>query len=132
MVRASRFAIGKVGGPIPPLAYSKRKPFRNGGLFCSRVALNKHENICKMEEYFVYILYSQYKDRYYIGSCSNLHTRLDRHNAGATPSTKAGRPWKLVYSEMYSSKSEALKRENYIKKQKSRLYIVSLINSSDG
>jgi putative endonuclease len=45
-----------------------------------------------MEEYFVYILYSQSRDRYYIGSCSNIQTRLERHNAGATPSTKPGRP----------------------------------------
>jgi putative endonuclease len=84
-----------------------------------------------MEEYFVYILYSHSKNRYYIGSCSTIPARLERNNAGATPSTKSGRPWIVVYSEKFCSKTDALKRENNIKKQKSRLYIESLINSSN-
>ncbi len=85
-----------------------------------------------MEEYFVYILYSQSKAKYYTGSTSDLDARLKRHNAGATPSTKPGRPWIIVYSERFPSKSDALIREKYIKKQKSRLFIETLINSSAG
>ncbi|WP_462318584.1 GIY-YIG nuclease family protein [Marinilabilia sp.] len=82
--------------------------------------------------HFVYILYSENKDRYYVGSSSDVETRLQRHNAGATPSTKSGRPWKAVYEEEYPSKQDALKRENHIKRMKSRVYIERLIDSSVG
>ena len=78
--------------------------------------------------HFVYILQSQSNDRYYIGSCADIVKRLERHNAGATSSTKACRPWKVVYSERFNDKSEALKRENYIKRMKSRKYIEGLMH----
>ena len=62
--------------------------------------------------HYVYILYSNTKDRYYIGSTSDIDERLKRHNAGATQSTKSGKPWKAVYTKQFDSKSEALKYEN--------------------
>jgi putative endonuclease len=77
--------------------------------------------------YFIYILYSDSKDKYYIGSTAELEKRLLRHNQGATKSTKGARPWRIVYSETYEDKTEALKRELYIKRMKSRIYIESLI-----
>jgi putative endonuclease len=77
--------------------------------------------------HFVYILYSISKDRYYIGSCADIINRLQRHNAGATPSTKAGRPWKIVYKKEFDSKTEALKYENYLKRMKSRSMLETLI-----
>ena len=81
--------------------------------------------------HFVYIIYSETRERYYIGSCADLEIRLKRHNAGATTSTKNGRPWKMVYNETFSSKTEALKREINIKKMKSRIYIEELIRKSE-
>ena len=79
--------------------------------------------------YYVYILYSKRRDRYYTGFTANdLEWRLQRHNLGWTRSTKSGIPWKLMYYETYKTKSEALKREKQIKRQKSRVYIESLIN----
>jgi putative endonuclease len=77
--------------------------------------------------YFVYILYSKSKDRFYIGHTHDLNQRLLQHNAGRTPSTKAGRPWIIVYSETYNDKGSAAKRELEIKNKKSRKYIESLI-----
>ncbi|MGM0620933.1 MAG: GIY-YIG nuclease family protein [Bacteroidota bacterium] len=77
--------------------------------------------------YFTYILFSEKLRRYYIGSSQNITKRLERHNAGATRSTKAGRPWKIVYFEECNTKAEAIKREYYIKRMKSRDFINSLI-----
>ena len=82
--------------------------------------------------HFVYILYSISRDRYYVGSTSDLEERLNRHNAGATTSTKSGRPWKVVYSEEFLTRSDSLKRENEIKRQKSRVYIEGLIARNAG
>ncbi len=74
-------------------------------------------------------MYSEIKDRYYIGSTENLERRLERHNQGATKSTKNGRPWKIVYTEEYKTKSEAIIRELYIKRMKSKVFIEKLIKA---
>jgi putative endonuclease len=79
--------------------------------------------------YYTYILKSKRIDRFYIGSCQNLDVRLTRHNAGMSRSTKAFVPWEIVYFEEHSTKSDAIKREYYIKKQKSKSYILNLIHS---
>ena len=81
-------------------------------------------------QHFVYIIYSHLTDRYYIGSSDDVQQRLLRHNAGATPSTKPGRPWKIVYTKEFSSKTDALNFENYLKRMKSRIMIESLIHNS--
>ena len=78
--------------------------------------------------YYTYILYSEKIDRYYIGSTQNTIRRLERHNEGANPSTKAGRPWKIVYEEVFENKQDAIKREKYLKRMKSRVIIENLIN----
>ena len=80
-------------------------------------------------KYYVYILYSQSRDRYYIGYTHNPQERLQEHNLGATSSTRPGRPWILVYTEEYGNKVEAIRREREIKKMKSKKYIESMINS---
>ena len=58
--------------------------------------------------YYTYIIQSQKNGRFYIGSCHDIDVRIERHNAGATPSTKSGRPWKLVYSESYGTTQKLL------------------------
>lgn len=77
--------------------------------------------------FFTYILYSESNDRFYIGSCKDVLIRLKRHNDGATPSTKPYRPWKVVWIKQYEYKSDALKKELFIKKMKSRKVIEELI-----
>ena len=79
--------------------------------------------------YYTYIIQSQKNGKYYTGICQDINIRIERHNAGATPSTKSGRPWKLVYSESYQNNSDALKREREIKSKKSRKYIEFLITN---
>jgi putative endonuclease len=80
--------------------------------------------------YFVYILYSTRIDRYYTGYCEDISRRLEKHNFRSTNSTKSGIPWKLVYTEQYETKTEAIIRENQIKKMKSRKFIEDLIQKS--
>jgi len=63
----------------------------------------------------------------YIGSTSNIDERIHRYNAGSTSSTKQGRPWEIVYSEIFTTKTKALQREIYLKRMKSRVYLEDLI-----
>ena len=78
-------------------------------------------------KYFVYILESLKNGKYYIGYSSNLEKRLVRHNQGKTKGNRANAPFKLVFKEEFANSTEARKKELYIKKQKSRVFIQKLI-----
>jgi putative endonuclease len=80
--------------------------------------------------WFLYILYSSKRDKFYIGSTNDLQRRLNEHNNSHTPSTRGGEPWNLVYHEEFENKPDARKRERAIKAKKSRTYIEFLISSA--
>ena len=77
--------------------------------------------------YFVYILKSLKDQKYYIGSTADIASRLAYHNAGKQRSTKNRRPFILVYSEEFLSKSEAEHRERQIKSYKGGRALKKLI-----
>jgi putative endonuclease len=77
--------------------------------------------------YIVYILFSTSKNRYYIGYTSNLEERIIRHNQKSKGFTGNVNDWKVVYTESYTTKDEACKREFHIKSWKSRTKIQELI-----
>ncbi|MDC0257402.1 GIY-YIG nuclease family protein [Crocinitomicaceae bacterium] len=80
--------------------------------------------------FYVYILHSAVNDRYYIGQTNNLENRLERHNKGSVRSTKAYRPWELVYRETFDDRRLAMSRETQIKSWKSKIKIQELIDAS--
>ena len=81
-------------------------------------------------KYYVYILYPEKCDRYYVGQSEDLERRYDEHNSGKGGKyTKSCKPWKLVYSEIYEGRSLAVQREIEIKRKKSRKYIEKLLES---
>jgi putative endonuclease len=77
----------------------------------------------------VYIIYSAFLDRYYVGSTANIEDRLFRHKNSGSKSTKSASDWELVYSEEFDTRSEAVMREREIKGKKSRKYLESLISN---
>ncbi len=80
--------------------------------------------------YWVYILQSEKEGTHYIGYTADLEERLRRHNERRSRYTRNRAPWKLVYREVYTTGSEAVKREREIKRMKSREYIERLIRAS--
>ena len=82
-------------------------------------------------KYYVYILYSPSKDRYYIGQTQDIEDRILRHNTGRSKSTKYGIPWNLVYIKEFGTRSEAMIYENKLKSEKSKKYIDELIEKPD-
>ncbi|HLC89665.1 MAG TPA: GIY-YIG nuclease family protein [Patescibacteria group bacterium] len=68
-------------------------------------------------KYTVYIIKNQH-GALYIGQTGNIYNRLTSHNEGKVFSTKNRGPWYLIYSEEFNSRSEAMKREKFLKKQK--------------
>ena len=70
--------------------------------------------------FHVYVLKSQKTGRRYVGSCQNLETRVRRHNLGHSKATRHGLPWTLVYSETFSNRADAARRERYYKSGRGR------------
>lgn len=70
--------------------------------------------------YYVYALKSKRNGDLYIGFTSDLRKRFSQHNSGKTRSTKANRPWSLVYYESYLVKADATKREKQLKNHRAK------------
>jgi putative endonuclease len=65
--------------------------------------------------FFLYILKSTQYHRNYTGVTNSVEKRLMVHNSGGSKSTKPWRPWIVVYTEQFSTLSEAKKREWFLK-----------------
>ena len=66
--------------------------------------------------FFVYIIYSKKVCKKYIGQTEDLMLRLDQHNSNFYQSfTNNKGPWEMIHSEGFSTRSEALAREKYLK-----------------
>ncbi len=77
--------------------------------------------------YVVYILQSEQDGSFYIGHTGDLGKRLADHNSGESRYTKRKVPWRLVYEEKFETRSEAMKREKFLKAQKNKEFYLRLI-----
>ena len=69
--------------------------------------------------YYVYMLKSQGgKSVTYVGYTKDIKRRIALHNSGKGAKFTRGRTWRLVYKEIFKSKSKAISREYYIKKNR--------------
>ncbi|TSD00027.1 MAG: putative endonuclease containing a URI domain [Candidatus Peregrinibacteria bacterium Greene1014_49] len=59
----------------------------------------------------------------YKGYTSNLQKRILEHNSVRGKWTSARAPWNVVYKEEFASKSDALKREKFLKSGKGREFL---------
>jgi len=74
--------------------------------------------------FMVYVLYSPKFDKLYIGFTSNLKNRLLSHNSlGKKGFTIKFRPWKLILSEKFELKKDAMTREKQLKSGQGRQWI---------
>ena len=82
--------------------------------------------------YYLYILHSDIAGKYYVGSSESPGDRLRKHNAKHKGFTGPADDWKIVYTEVYSTKQQALQREKQIKSWKSKKMTEALIKGSAG
>ncbi len=82
----------------------------------------------KAEKFFVYIVQSKKDFSFYIGQTNDLDARLSKHNDGFGKYSSSKMPWRLVYFEMFETRTAAIKREKEIKLKKSRKYIEVLVS----
>ncbi len=79
----------------------------------------------------VYILFSETTAKFYIGFTSKpVEERLRKHLSNHSGFTAKTKDWKIVHTEQFENKSEALQREKEIKNWKSKSRILKLISSA--
>src|SRR5437016_5527171 len=64
---------------------------------------------------YVYVLYSDTSKNFYVGFTHDLKKRIAEHNNGLNFSTKAYRPWELIYYEAHRDENDGRRREKYLK-----------------
>ena len=66
--------------------------------------------------FYIYIIRSQKDNSLYVGHTNDLQRRLDQHNNpnGKSYTSRRG-PWKLLHHEKFSTRSEAMNRERFLK-----------------
>ncbi len=79
--------------------------------------------------FYVYILQSESRHRLYIGETGNLKRRVKEHNDGQNLSTKAYRPWTIIFYEAYTTSDDAVRREKYLKTTQGRQTIRRMLRS---
>jgi putative endonuclease len=65
--------------------------------------------------FYVYILLSLKDNKFYIGYSKNLKRRILEHKKKKVKSTRNRLPLRLICYEFYLSKTDALKREKFLK-----------------
>ena len=77
--------------------------------------------------FWVYVLFSETAHKRYIGQTDDLDRRVREHN---TPehnpmkfTSKHPGPWVLVYSEQYETRSDAMRRERWLKSGQGRAWL---------
>ena len=75
--------------------------------------------------YYIYILYSEFSDLYYVGFTDNINRRLEEHNTKPSNTfTSKHRPWKIKTAfQCNCNLNEVMHLEKFIKKQKSKKFI---------
>ncbi len=78
----------------------------------------------------VYTLYSPEYDKIYIGRTSDLNSRMISHNEKGTKGwTIRYRPWKVVFTEEFDTKQQAIHREKELKSSRGRACVWERVNN---
>ncbi|OGM99100.1 MAG: hypothetical protein A2817_01225 [Candidatus Yanofskybacteria bacterium RIFCSPHIGHO2_01_FULL_39_8b] len=76
----------------------------------------------------VYVLKSLKNEKRYIGYTSKkLDIRLAEHNSGNSSWTRNNGPFQFVYQEEYQTKTEAIKREKFLKSGQGRKFLDQIL-----
>ena len=79
-----------------------------------------------MSGYYVYAIKSEKDGRIYIGLSMNPERRLLEHNSSDTKSTRAFKPWRLIYKEFAGNRLSARALEKKLKSGSGREFLKTL------
>jgi putative endonuclease len=83
--------------------------------------------------FFVYIIYSEKLDAFYIGQTMDIDQRIREHNQVffKNSSTSKSDDWKLFFSLKCTSRKQAILIERHIKRMRSRKYYSDLLKFTE-
>ena len=99
-----------------------RKEFAAG-----RYRIVPAHGLLSMKFYYVYVLNNKDRNFIYIGYTENLEQRLSEHNNGYSKSTKPYIPLEIIHYEAYKNMSDAKRRELYLKTNRGRTTLVTML-----
>jgi putative endonuclease len=73
------------------------------------------------------MLFAPKSGKRYTGHTSDLNRRLKEHNSGMCKSTKIDIDWKVIYAEEYPTRSEAMKREKWLKSGRGSRFLKTIM-----
>lgn len=77
----------------------------------------------------IYVLKSLKNAKRYVGFTSkSAQERLVEHNSGKNSFTRQNKPFMLIYTEEYPTKTEAMKREKFLKSGQGRKFLDQIVN----
>jgi len=77
--------------------------------------------------FYVYVLKSEKNGKRYVGYTSQLpESRLKEHDHGSNDYTRRNKPFILIYSEKIENKTDAIKREKFLKSGQGRKFLDSI------
>ena len=78
--------------------------------------------------FYVYILISQElkNPTTYVGYTNNLKKRLLLHNQSKGAKFTKGKLWKIIYKKKYKTKSDAMKNEYKLKKDRKKRSLIKI------
>jgi len=80
-----------------------------------------------MDEFVVYILFSEKYNKTYTGFTSDLIGRFKSHNELSNKGfTKRYRPWIIIHVEFFNTKKDAMDREKFLKSGVGRCFVKSV------
>jgi putative endonuclease len=84
-------------------------------------------------DFFVYIIYSEKLDAFYIGQTMDIDQRIREHNQVffKNSSTSKSDDWKLFFSLKCTSRKQAILIERHIKRMRSRKYYSDLLKFTE-
>ena len=105
------------------------KATHTGGFF---ICDSSSQIFLSLTMFYLYFLYSPHFDKYYVGYTDNYRHRLEEHNTtDRTTFTKKFRPWQIAaVFELGEDRGTAMKIEKFVKRQKSRTLIETMISGA--
>jgi putative endonuclease len=83
--------------------------------------------------HFLYIIYSKSSDKFYVGETYNIKERILQHNTHQYKYafSKIAQDWEIKLIKELRSKEDAIFLERFIKRMKSKKFILKVIDNSD-
>jgi putative endonuclease len=75
----------------------------------------------------VYAIWSERFNRIYVGMSQDIEKRLKEHNAGITQSTRAFRPWKIIFTANFENWEIGRSAEKYYKSGIGKEFLKKLV-----